>query len=132
MMKSKKNPDVLKCSFCGKTQKEVLKLVAGPNVYICNDCIGLCNDILDEEKLLDSESGYESPRQNLLTYNTIDITVEQVLEWMNYLDLSDLAQIISRGARLVDNLTLQPSSQARDKINASTADTSIAEGNIDN
>ncbi len=39
----------LQCSFCGKTQEEVRKLVAGPNVYICDECIELCNDILTEE-----------------------------------------------------------------------------------
>ncbi len=38
-----------RCSFCGKTQNMVERLVAGPNVYICNECIGLCNDILSEE-----------------------------------------------------------------------------------
>src|SRR5205823_5867205 len=37
------------CSFCGKNQKEVKKLIAGPTVYICDECIGLCNDIIDEE-----------------------------------------------------------------------------------
>ena len=40
---------VLKCSFCGKTQKDVQKLIAGPTVYICDECIGLCNDIIAEE-----------------------------------------------------------------------------------
>ncbi|HVM31628.1 MAG TPA: ClpX C4-type zinc finger protein, partial [bacterium] len=40
----------LRCSFCGKTQDEVKKLVAGPTVYICNECIALCNDILKEEE----------------------------------------------------------------------------------
>lgn len=40
----------LKCSFCGKGQKEVKKLIAGPGVYICDECIDLCNDIIDEEK----------------------------------------------------------------------------------
>lgn len=40
---------VLSCSFCGKSQKEVEKIVAGPSVYICNECIGLCQDILAEE-----------------------------------------------------------------------------------
>jgi ATP-dependent Clp protease ATP-binding subunit ClpX len=40
----------LKCSFCGKGQKEVKKLIAGPGVYICDECIELCNDIIDEEK----------------------------------------------------------------------------------
>ncbi len=40
----------LKCNFCGKSQKEVKKLIAGPNVYICDECIELCTDIIDEEK----------------------------------------------------------------------------------
>jgi len=39
----------LKCSFCGKSQKEVRKLIAGPSVYICDECIALCNDIIAEE-----------------------------------------------------------------------------------
>jgi ATP-dependent Clp protease ATP-binding subunit ClpX len=39
----------LTCSFCGKSQKEVKKLIAGPTVYICDECIGLCNDIIAEE-----------------------------------------------------------------------------------
>ncbi|MBK8253389.1 MAG: ATP-dependent Clp protease ATP-binding subunit ClpX [Polyangiaceae bacterium] len=39
----------LSCSFCGKSQKEVKKLIAGPTVYICDECIGLCNDIIAEE-----------------------------------------------------------------------------------
>lgn len=41
----------LKCSFCGKSQEQVKKLVAGPNVYICDECIELCNEIIDEELL---------------------------------------------------------------------------------
>lgn len=40
----------LRCSFCGKGQKEVKKLIAGPGVYICDECIDLCMDIIDEEK----------------------------------------------------------------------------------
>lgn len=42
-------PAGLHCSFCGKHQKEVKKLIAGPNVYICDECIGLCNEIISEE-----------------------------------------------------------------------------------
>lgn len=42
-------PGGLHCSFCGKSQKEVKKLIAGPNVYICDECIGLCNEIISEE-----------------------------------------------------------------------------------
>ena len=41
--------DRLKCSFCGKTQDQVKKLIAGPDVFICDECVELCNEILDEE-----------------------------------------------------------------------------------
>ncbi len=41
--------DLLKCSFCGKSQKQVRKLIAGPGVYICDECIDLCNEIIEEE-----------------------------------------------------------------------------------
>jgi len=47
--KTNSNNLILKCSFCGKSQKEVRKLIAGPTVYICNECIALCNDIMAEE-----------------------------------------------------------------------------------
>ena len=43
------NADLLKCSFCGKSQKQVKKLIAGPGVYICDECIDLCNEIIEEE-----------------------------------------------------------------------------------
>jgi ATP-dependent Clp protease ATP-binding subunit ClpX len=49
-MSTKDSNSTLKCSFCGKGQKEVKKLIAGPGVYICDECIDLCNDIIDEEK----------------------------------------------------------------------------------
>ena len=49
----------LKCSFCGKSQEQVRKLIAGPGVYICDECIDLCNEILDEE-LVDGHSGTAS------------------------------------------------------------------------
>ena len=46
----------LKCSFCGKSQEQVRKLIAGPGVYICDECIDLCNEILDEE-LVEGQAG---------------------------------------------------------------------------
>ena len=55
---SKKRSRILKCSFCGKTQNDVKKLIAGPNVYICDECIGLCNEIMHEE--MDSTSHVSS------------------------------------------------------------------------
>lgn len=48
-MAKKNNEEALRCSFCGKGQDEVKKLIAGPMVYICNECVGLCNEIIDEE-----------------------------------------------------------------------------------
>jgi len=45
----KKSDDFLRCSFCGKSQNQVKKLIAGPGVYICNECVDLCNEIIDEE-----------------------------------------------------------------------------------
>jgi ATP-dependent Clp protease ATP-binding subunit ClpX len=49
--------DLLKCSFCGKSQKQVKKLIAGPGVYICDECIELCNEIMEEERAEASELG---------------------------------------------------------------------------
>lgn len=49
MVKFGDNPEQLKCSFCGKSQRQVRKLIAGPGVYICDECIDLCNEIIDEE-----------------------------------------------------------------------------------
>ncbi|MHC5596071.1 MAG: ClpX C4-type zinc finger protein, partial [Nostoc sp.] len=50
----------LKCSFCGKSQEQVRKLIAGPGVYICDECVDLCNEILDEE-LLDTNGAAAQP-----------------------------------------------------------------------
>ena len=44
-----KKSDFLKCSFCGKSQNQVKKLIVGPGVYVCNECVDLCNEIIDEE-----------------------------------------------------------------------------------
>lgn len=49
--------DLLKCSFCGKSQKQVKKLIAGPMVYICDECIDLCNEIIEEELAESSDLG---------------------------------------------------------------------------
>ncbi|MDN6021564.1 MAG: ATP-dependent Clp protease ATP-binding subunit ClpX, partial [Acidipropionibacterium jensenii] len=49
--------DLFKCSFCGKSQKQVKKLIAGPGVYICDECIDLCNEIIEEEFTETSELG---------------------------------------------------------------------------
>ena len=51
--------DLVKCSFCGKSQKQVKKLIAGPGVYICDECIDLCNDIIEEDRVEASEMRFD-------------------------------------------------------------------------
>jgi ATP-dependent Clp protease ATP-binding subunit ClpX len=51
--------ELLKCSFCGKSQKQVKKLIAGPGVYICDECIDLCNEIIEEELAESSDLRFE-------------------------------------------------------------------------
>ena len=58
--------DKLNCSFCGKVQDDVKKLIAGPSVYICNECVDLCNDIIEEEIKGDEDTALEelpSPKE---------------------------------------------------------------------
>ena len=66
MAKFGESGELLKCSFCGKSQKQVKKLIAGPGVYICDECIDLCNDIIEEELTETSEVSFEhlpAPRE---------------------------------------------------------------------
>ena len=55
----------LKCSFCGQTQDQVKKLIAGPEVYICDECVELCNEILDEEFFENKEKDGENPEEKV-------------------------------------------------------------------
>ncbi|NCC81136.1 MAG: ATP-dependent Clp protease ATP-binding subunit ClpX [Clostridia bacterium] len=66
----------LKCSFCGKPQEQVKKLVAGPGVYICDECIELCNEIIAEE-LAEISPSKESSKKNLAKPNEIYDTLNQ-------------------------------------------------------
>src|SRR5215470_17737065 len=50
MSKKTGNGDILRCSFCNKNQRDVKKLIAGPTVYICDECVDICLDIIAEEK----------------------------------------------------------------------------------
>ncbi len=52
--------ELLKCSFCGKSQKQVKKLIVGPGVYICDECIDLCNEIIEEELTETAELSFDS------------------------------------------------------------------------
>ena len=62
----------LSCSFCGKNQKEVKKLIAGPTVYICDECIGLCNDIIAEEIEKDTDRDLFLTGKQAVEYGLVD------------------------------------------------------------
>jgi ATP-dependent Clp protease ATP-binding subunit ClpX len=72
--------DLLKCSFCGKSQQQVKKLIAGPGVYICDECIDLCNEIIEEELSQSSEVKFDElpkPREIYEYLNDYVIGQEQ-------------------------------------------------------
>ena len=65
-MNDKKNKNILYCSFCGKSQHEVRKLIAGPTVFICDECVELCMDIIKEENkdtFVKSQEGVPTPQE---------------------------------------------------------------------
>jgi ATP-dependent Clp protease ATP-binding subunit ClpX len=65
-MPDKNNKNILYCSFCGKSQHEVRKLIAGPTVFICDDCVELCMDIIKEESkdtFVKHQDGLPSPKE---------------------------------------------------------------------
>ena len=64
--------DLLKCSFCGKTQKQVKKLIAGPGVYICDECIDLCNEIIEDELSEASTAGIQELPKPQEIYEFLD------------------------------------------------------------
>ncbi len=65
---------VLTCSFCNKSATQVKKLIAGPGVFICDECIGLCNEILDEEV-----GGASPPDQTKAAWSLADGPIEELL-----------------------------------------------------
>ena len=67
--------DLLKCSFCGKSQKQVKKLIAGPGVYICDECIDLCNEIIEEELAEPAELKWDSLPKPREIYEFLDAYV---------------------------------------------------------
>src|SRR5690606_3949390 len=68
------NGKLLYCSFCGKSQHEVRKLIAGPSVFICDECVDLCNDIIREEI---QENASESASDRLPTPQEISAILDQ-------------------------------------------------------
>jgi ATP-dependent Clp protease ATP-binding subunit ClpX len=74
--KGSSSEKVLYCSFCGKSQHEVKKLIAGPSVFICDECIELCNDIIRDEVPVDSGDS-KSPKSDLPIPSEIKASLDQ-------------------------------------------------------
>jgi ATP-dependent Clp protease ATP-binding subunit ClpX len=82
MNQTPEGPESLKCSFCGKSQRHVKKLIAGPGVYICDECIDLCNDIVEDELAEEAEvetllEDLPTPKEIYETLNSYVIGQEQ-------------------------------------------------------
>ena len=69
-----KNNGLLKCSFCGKSQDQVKKLVAGPGIYICDECISLCLEILKDEGIIETLSPVEAAKEEEKLLDDLDFT----------------------------------------------------------
>src|ERR1043166_7826845 len=64
MSKKTGNGDVLRCSFCNKSQRDVRKLIAGPTVFICDECVDICLDIIAEDRMLEQQQETSLPKPN--------------------------------------------------------------------
>lgn len=81
---SESTKDLLHCSFCGKSQHEVKKLIAGPSVYICNECVALCNDIIREEETAMPEDSTRSAALKPLTPSRIHRDLDDYVVGQDY------------------------------------------------
>ena len=79
MANKESSSEPLKCSFCGKSQKQVIKLLAGPGVYICDECIELCTEIIEEEKIdtIDSSDEVNLPLPKEINHSLNEFVIGQ-------------------------------------------------------
>ena len=79
MANKESSSEPLKCSFCGKSQKQVIKLIAGPGVYICDECIELCTEIIEEEKIdtIDSSNEVNLPLPKEINHSLNEFVIGQ-------------------------------------------------------
>ena len=89
---------LLHCSFCGKSQHEVKKLIVGPNVYICDECIDLCNEIVRDE--IQAEIDNMSPMGRM-------VTPEEVAETAAWLCLPSSASITGQAIVIAGGAVMQ-------------------------
>jgi ATP-dependent Clp protease ATP-binding subunit ClpX len=98
--------DLLKCSFCGKSQKQVKKLIAGPGVYICDECIDLCNEIIEEELAEPTEVKWDNlpkPREIYEFLDSYVIGQEKAKKGLSVAVYNHYKRIQSGGERVGDD-----------------------------
>ena len=104
--------DLLKCSFCGKTQKQVKKLIAGPGVYICDECIDLCNEIIVEELTEANSLGLQELPKPTEIYEFLDqyvIGQERAKKSLSVAVYNHYKRVQSDDARREDSVELSKS-----------------------
>jgi len=103
----------LHCSFCGKSQKEVKKLIAGPNVYICDECISLCNDIIaeevDKEELLTPAGKVPSPKEIKRILDDYIIGQDKAKKTLSVAVHNHYKRIETKANKTADSIELQKS-----------------------
>ncbi|MFW6012352.1 MAG: ATP-dependent Clp protease ATP-binding subunit ClpX [bacterium] len=77
MPKKDSGDEVLRCSFCNKSQREVKKLIAGPTVFICDECVDICLDIIAEDRMLEQQQDTSLPKPREIKAMLDDYVVEQ-------------------------------------------------------
>ena len=104
--------DLLKCNFCGKTQKQVKKLIAGPGVYICDECIELCNEIIIEELQESSALGLQELPKPQEIYDFLDqyvIGQERAKKSLSVAVYNHYKRVQSGGSKREDAIELSKS-----------------------
>ena len=94
---SNRDGDVLRCSFCGKSQHEVRKLIAGPTVYICNECVEVCLDIIAEDRVHEAKS-----RQQVLA------KPPEIKAYINQLARTGQAVLVDDDAENIEVIQVRP------------------------
>jgi len=111
-----RNEKLLFCSFCGKSQHEVTKLIAGPSVYICNECVDLCNDIMAQEPEEQNEAGKQK-KEALPVPHEIKQTLDDYVIGQEKAKKVLAVAVYNHYKRIYNNISLQKSSPKDDSVN---------------
>ena len=84
-------PKSVRCSFCGKAQENVRKIVAGPGVYICDECVDLCNNIIETELYDDEKAGYSlNEMNNVPTPKEVEMMQKELYQLQYIITIKEL------------------------------------------